>query len=113
MKLKVQLNNGVEIPRIGFGVWKSNEKTEFAIHEALKAGYRMIDTARIYGNESETGKAVNESEISRKDIFVTTKIWVDAIRERKVKEAFLESLDIMKLEYIDLLLRRILPLFQQ
>lgn len=106
MKLteKLQLNNGIEIPRIGLGVWKCDQKTEFAIHEALKAGYRMIDTAKRYGNESETGKTINKEPIERKDIFVTTKVWVDAVKEKTVKEEFRKSLISMELDYVDLLL---------
>lgn len=74
IQTKIELNNGTFIPCIGLGVWRSHKNTETAIQSALDAGYRHIDTAKCYRNEPETGKVVNNSDLPRKDIFITTKI---------------------------------------
>jgi len=68
------LNTGAHIPAIGFGTWQDADSQEPAVIAALKAGYRHIDTARVYGTESPVGKAIKKSEIPRKDLFVTTKL---------------------------------------
>src|SRR5450759_339180 len=71
----IKLNNGVEIPQLGFGVFQiTPEETKAAILEALKVGYRHIDTAEMYGNEREVGEAVRESGLARADVFVTSKL---------------------------------------
>lgn len=100
----IELNNGLKMPVIGLGVWRAHEESENAIRQALSCGCRLIDTAKCYRNEPETGKAVRTSGIPREEVFVTTKIWVDAIREGKTKEHFEQSLASMGLDYVDLLL---------
>ena len=73
----VKLNNGLEMPMVGFGVYQvSDEDTEKAVLEALKAGYRLLDTAAVYGNEAGVGRAIKASGIPREEIFVTTKLWI-------------------------------------
>src|ERR1700748_1262304 len=70
------LNNGIEMPQLGYGVWQvPDDEAERAVATALEAGYRSIDTAAIYGNEEGTGKAVAASGLPREDVFVTTKLW--------------------------------------
>ena len=73
----VTLNNGVSMPTLGLGVWqmREGEETENAVRWALEAGYRLIDTAKLYGNEKSVGRAIRESGIPREEIFVTTKFW--------------------------------------
>src|ERR671939_168980 len=73
----IRLNNGVDIPRLGLGVYQSRPGmiTQRAVRHALNIGYRHIDTAYIYGNESDVGKAVLESGVSREEVFITTKLW--------------------------------------
>ena len=73
----VTLNNGVEMPLLGFGVYQiPAEDTERAVSDALAAGYRLLDTAAAYGNEEAVGRAIKSSGIAREDLFVTTKLWV-------------------------------------
>lgn len=102
----LKLLNGVRIPSIGLGVFrtKEGEETVNAVKWALQAGYKHIDTAMIYNNEKSVGKGIKESGINREDIFVTTKIWNDDIRAKRVKKAFNESLERLDLDYIDLCL---------
>lgn len=102
----ITLSNGVEIPQIGLGVWQSpkGEATEHAVMWALEAGYRHIDTARIYGNEASVGAGIRKSGVARKDIFLTTKLWNEDIRKGRAKEAFEESLDRLETDYVDLYL---------
>lgn len=100
----VQLNNGLGMPPLGLGVWQMSEgvETEQSVLWALEAGYRLIDTAKIYGNEAGVGNAVRKSGIAREEIFVTTKLWpTDFFR---VRAAFQKSLDKLGLAYIDLYL---------
>ncbi|HEY7320456.1 MAG TPA: aldo/keto reductase [Candidatus Binatia bacterium] len=100
----IRLNNGRDMPVLGLGVWSMAEgaETERAVLWALEAGYRLIDTAKIYGNEVSVGRAVRESRIAREEIFVTTKLWPsDFLR---VSSAFQKSLDKLGLAYIDLYL---------
>ena len=101
---KTKLNNGVEIPVLGLGVWQmaKGAETEQAVDWALKAGYRHIDTAKLYRNEESVGKAVLESSIPRKEVFITTKLWAtDAF---DVDSAFETSLQKLGTPYIDLYL---------
>ena len=100
------LNNGVEMPLFGLGVFKSQDGDEVinAINWALDAGYRLIDTAAIYGNEVGVGAAIRNSGVPRDEIFVTTKVWNSAQREGRVLEAFDESLEKLGLDYVDLYL---------
>ncbi|MCO6019247.1 2,5-diketo-D-gluconic acid reductase [Carnobacterium divergens] len=102
---KVTLANGVQVPIIGFGVYQiPKEKTAQAVEDAIKAGYRHIDTAQSYLNESEVGQGITASGIAREELFVTTKIWVHNVSYDGVMKSFDESLKRLNLEYVDLLL---------
>ncbi|GGX96185.1 oxidoreductase [Streptomyces fructofermentans] len=99
------LNNGVEMPQLGFGVWQvPDDEAERAVATALEAGYRSIDTAAIYGNEEGTGKALNSSGVAREDLFVTTKLWNADQGYDATLRAFDASLDKLGLDYVDLYL---------
>ena len=102
----VKLNNGIEMPMVGFGVYQvSDEDIEKAVSEALKAGYRLLDTAAVYGNEAGVGRAIKASGIPREEIFVTTKLWIQ--RENgyeNTKKALENSLTRLGLDYVDLYL---------
>ncbi|MDX6363500.1 MAG: 2,5-diketo-D-gluconate reductase [Streptomyces sp.] len=99
------LNNGVEMPQLGFGVWQvPDDEAEQAVATALEAGYRSIDTAAIYGNEEGTGKAIASSGVPRADLFVTTKLWNGDQGYDSTLRAFDTSLDKLGLEYVDLYL---------
>ena len=102
----VTLNNGVKMPILGFGVFQIDDmkECEEAVYNALKAGYRLIDTAAAYGNEEAVGRAIKRSGIPREEIFVTTKLWVSDVNYEKAKLAFETSLKKLDLEYIDLYL---------
>lgn len=100
----VVLNNGTEIPEIGFGTWQTTEGVQKTVKEALKAGYKHIDTAAIYGNEAEIGEAIEESGIDRKDLYLTTKIWNSNRSAEGVKYSVEQSLKNLKTNYLDLLL---------
>lgn len=103
---KVKLNNGIEMPIIGFGVYQINdlELCEKSVYEALMAGYRSIDTAAIYMNESAVGKAIKRSGIKREELFITTKLWIQDTGYEKTKRAFEKSLELLGLDYLDLYL---------
>jgi len=103
---KVKLNNGIEMPSVGLGVFRieDNKEAERVVKTALSVGYRHIDTAMYYHNEEAVGKAIKESGIPREDIFVTTKMWNADQRSGKVKEAFEASLKRLDMDYIDLYL---------
>jgi diketogulonate reductase-like aldo/keto reductase len=99
------LNNGVEMPQLGYGVWQvPDDEAESAVGVALEAGYRSIDTAAIYGNEEGTGKAIAASGIPREELFVTTKLWNSEQGYDSTLRAFDESLAKLGLEYVDLYL---------
>ena len=101
----ITLNNGVEMPQVGFGVFQvPNEETTAAVAEALKAGYRSIDTAAIYGNEEGVGKALAESGIAREELFITSKLWIADLGYEETLQAFDESLQRLGLDYLDLYL---------
>ena len=102
----ITLNNGVKMPILGFGVFQIDDmkECEEAVYNALKAGYRLIDTAAAYGNEEAVGRAIKGSGIPREEIFVTTKLWVSDANYEKAKLAFETSLKKLDLEYIDLYL---------
>ncbi|MFJ8923472.1 aldo/keto reductase [Streptomyces sp. NPDC102415] len=102
----VTLNNGVEMPLVGFGVYQiPAEDTERAVSEALAAGYRLLDTAAAYGNEEAVGRAVKSSGIAREELFVTTKLWVqDAPAQDNTRRAFATSLTKLGLDHVDLYL---------
>lgn len=100
------MNNGVQIPQLGLGVFQTPDgrATSQAVTWALQAGYRHIDTAMIYGNEESVGQGIRDSGLKRRDVFLTTKLWNDDIRSGRAKEAFEESLDRLGTDYIDLYL---------
>ncbi|HWE66378.1 MAG TPA: aldo/keto reductase [Acidimicrobiales bacterium] len=101
----VTLNNGVEIPQLGFGVFQIKPaETERATLDALEVGYRHIDTAEMYGNEAEVGRAVRQSSIDRSEIFVTSKLNNGFHRPEQVQAAFRGTLDALDLGYVDLFL---------
>ncbi|MBF2630049.1 aldo/keto reductase [Listeria seeligeri] len=102
----VKLNNGVEIPILGFGTYQITEpeEAEKAVREAIKAGYRHIDTAQSYMNEEAVGKGIAESGVPREELFITTKIWVENVSYKGVVTSFERSLHRLGLEYVDLLL---------
>ena len=102
----LKLNNGVDMPLLGLGVFKSAEgdETYNAVKYAIEAGYRNIDTAAVYGNEKSVGRAIADSGIKRGDIFVTTKLWNEDMRRGRQREAFKESLEKLGLDYVDLYL---------
>lgn len=103
---KYKLNNSVEIPYLGLGTWqmKAGKETYQCVQYALEIGYRHIDTATIYLNEQDVGKAVNESGIPRNEIFITTKLWNNDQGYERTLKAFDKSLKKLNLEYIDLYL---------
>ncbi|GAX48691.1 oxidoreductase [Streptomyces olivochromogenes] len=99
------LNNGVEMPQLGFGVWQvPDDEAEQAVATALESGYRSIDTAAIYGNEEGTGKAIAASGIAREELFVTTKLWNSDQGYDSTLRAFDTSLEKLGLDYLDLYL---------
>ncbi|OFI46494.1 2,5-diketo-D-gluconic acid reductase [Floricoccus penangensis] len=100
------LSNGEKIPVVGFGTWQTpaGDVAEESVTTALRAGYRHIDTAAIYGNEESVGKAIAKSGIPRNEIFITTKLWNDAITYDDAKKAIDTSLEKLGLDYLDLYL---------
>mgnify|MGYP005778262843 FL=1 len=101
----VKLNNGIEMPILGFGVYQiPKEETKKCVLDAIKVGFRAIDTAQSYFNESEVGDAILESGIPREEFFITTKVWIDNYGYEKCKESIMESLRKLKTDYIDLVL---------
>lgn len=101
----VKLNNGVLMPSIGLGVFKTTpQETLQSVSHAIEMGYRHIDTAAVYGNEQEVGLAVKHSSIAREDIFVTTKVWRDDIAAGNTAKAVERSLSLLGLDYIDQML---------
>lgn len=106
MKMKkITLNNGVEMPILGFGVFQiPDNETEKAVLDAIETGYRLIDTAASYRNEKAVGNAIKKSGIPREDFFITTKLWVQDAGYEKTKAAFQKSLDLLQLDYLDLYL---------
>ena len=102
----VTLNNGVKMPILGFGVFQMRdpEECENAVLEALKTGYRLIDTAASYFNEKEVGNAIKKSGVPREELFITTKLWIDGTGYENTKLDFQRSLDNLQLDYLDLFL---------
>jgi len=101
----ITLNNGLNMPQLGFGVWKvPNEEATPAVASALKVGYRSIDTAKIYGNEEGVGRAIAASNIPREELFITTKVWNSDHGYENTLKAFDASLERLGLDYIDLYL---------
>ncbi|MBP2619283.1 aldo/keto reductase [Chryseobacterium jejuense] len=102
----VTLNNGVDIPALGFGVWQMEDlkECENAVIKAIQTGYRMIDTAAIYQNETAVGAAVKNSGVDRDELFITSKVWVQDHGYEKAKSAFRRTLNRLQMEYLDMYL---------
>lgn len=101
----VTLNNGVVMPQLGFGVWQvADDQAHTAVATALRAGYRSVDTAKLYANERGVGRAVAESGIAREELFITTKLWNDEHDYDTALRAFDTSLARLGLDYVDLYL---------
>lgn len=101
----IKLNNGIEMPQIGYGVYQvSPDECERCVSDALKIGYRMIDTAQAYHNEEGVGRAVKNSGINRSDIFIVSKVWISNYGYEKAKASIDESLRKLQTDYIDLML---------
>ena len=101
----VTLNNGVEMPLLGFGVYQiPPEETEQTVATALEVGYRLLDTAASYGNEEAVGRAVRSSGIPRDELFITTKLWIQDPGEAIARAAFERSLEKLGLDHVDLYL---------
>lgn len=103
---KVVLNNGVEMPILGFGVFQVPDQgtCETAVLDAIETGYRLIDTAASYMNETAVGNAIRKSGVAREELFITTKLWVQDTGYEKTKNAFEKSLKKLQLDYLDLYL---------
>ncbi|ACS99814.1 aldo/keto reductase [Paenibacillus sp. JDR-2] len=106
MQQTVTLNNGVEMPILGFGVFQIPDPSvcEQSVYDAIIAGYRLIDTAASYLNEEAVGKGIKRSGVARKDLFITTKLWVQDTGYERTKKAFENSLNRLQLDYLDLYL---------
>src|SRR5947207_3885289 len=102
----VRLNNGVEMPILGFGVFQVTDlaECERSVLDAINTGYRLIDTAASYGNEEAVGKAIKRSGVLREDLFITTKLWIQSNGYEGTKKAFENSLKRLQLDYLDLYL---------
>ena len=101
----IQLNNGVQMPLLGYGVYQVDPKEcEYCVRNAISVGYRMIDTAQIYKNEEGVGNAIKKSGIPRKEFFIVTKVWVSNAGYEKAKASIETSLHKLQTDYIDLLL---------
>ena len=102
----IKLNNGVEMPILGFGVFqvKDLDQCERSVIDAIQTGYRLIDTAQSYGNEEAVGKAIKKSGVNREDLFITTKLWIQSNGYEGTKKAFENSLKKLQLDYLDLYL---------
>lgn len=101
----ITLNNGVKMPQMGYGVYQvSKEECERCVTDALKAGYRLIDTAQSYFNEEEVGAAIAKSGVPREEIFLTTKVWIEHYGYDACRASVLESMRKLRVEYLDLCL---------
>jgi 2,5-diketo-D-gluconate reductase A len=103
---KVVLNNGIEMPILGFGVYQvpDAEECERSVYQAIQTGYRLIDTAAAYRNEEAVGKAIRRSGVPREELFITTKLWIQDAGYENTKKAFAKSLKRLQLDYLDLYL---------
>ena len=104
MEQKIILNNGVEIPAIGYGVFRMTNQAacEEAVVQAIKTGYRLIDTAAAYGNEAAVGRAIKRCGVPRENLFVTTKLWIPDISYEGAKRGLEASLSRLDMDYVDL-----------
>mgnify|MGYP005775499349 CR=1 FL=1 len=101
----VTLNNGVKMPKLGFGVYQiSKEDCERCVLDAIKVGYRLIDTAQSYFNEEQVGNAIVKSGVPREELFITTKVWIDNYGYEKTTNSIMASMEKLKVDYIDLVL---------
>lgn len=102
---EITLNNGVKMPQLGYGVYQvTKEECERCVSDALKTGYRLIDTAQSYFNEEEVGSAIKNSGISREEIFLTTKVWIENYGYDNCRASVLESMRKLQVDYLDLCL---------
>ena len=102
----VKLNNGIEMPILGYGVYQITDqvKCERCVLDAIEVGYRLIDTAQAYGNEEAVGNAIKKSGVPREELFITTKVWIANAGYKNTKKSMEESLNKLQLDYLDLLL---------
>lgn len=103
---KLKLNNGIEMPQLGFGVFQITDYDlcKQSVKNALKIGYRLIDTAACYGNEKAVGDAIRESQLTREELFISSKVWIQKDGYEGTKQTFMKSLDNLQTDYIDLYL---------
>ena len=106
MNQKIILNNGVSVPLVGYGVFRMTDAAacEEAVVEAIRAGYRLIDTAAAYGNEEAVGRAIRRCGVPREELFITTKLWITDISYEGAKRGFARSMEHLGLDYLDLYL---------
>ena len=101
----ITLSNGVKMPQLGYGVYQvTKEECERCVMDALSVGYRSIDTAQSYFNEEEVGSAIEKSGISRKELFLTSKVWIEHFGYDECKKSVLESMEKLRTDYLDLML---------
>ena len=103
-RTQLKLNSGHEIPAVGFGTWQDKDSQEDAVFEALKAGYRHIDTARVYGTEPAVARGIKRSGVPREDLYLVTKIWNNSHHPDDVQAACDASLKDLNVDYLDLYL---------
>lgn len=103
---KLKLNNGIEMPQLGFGVFQITDYDlcKQSVKNAFKIGYRLIDTAACYGNEKAVGDAIRESQLTREELFISSKVWIQKDGYEGTKQTFMKSLDNLQTDYIDLYL---------
>ena len=96
---------GVDIPKIGFGTWKLRDETaQMAVSKAIEAGYRMIDTAQAYENETHVGRGIADAQLPREELFVTTKVWMSEFKDGDLQDAVARSVERLSTDYCDLIL---------
>ncbi|MUT64762.1 aldo/keto reductase [Paenibacillus sp. NEAU-GSW1] len=102
----ITLNNGVQMPILGYGVYQIHnpEECERCVLDAIRVGYRSIDTAQVYRNEAAVGRAIKKSGVSREEFFITTKVWISNAGYDKAKASIQESMDLLQVDYLDLVL---------